>query len=136
MTQDDTIKIMKLSSGEEIICNLVGDEHPRTFSISSPLKMNAIPRVTRNGVEEALSLQRWIHFSEGDLYDIPKAQVLVITQASVGLTHFYKHCLKRMEIEEGDIEPVSPSNEELDKIRDEELEEMMNEYEPHSKVYH
>ena len=31
--------ILKLSSGEEIVCRLVGDEHPRTFEITNPLQV-------------------------------------------------------------------------------------------------
>ena len=33
--------ILKLSSGEEIVCRLVGDEHPRTFEITNPLMVSA-----------------------------------------------------------------------------------------------
>ena len=40
-------QILKLQSGEEIVCNLVADEHPRTFSIESPLKIVVVPRTTR-----------------------------------------------------------------------------------------
>ena len=44
-------KILKLQSGEEIICDVVSKEHPRTFEIKAPLKVNVLPRVTKYGVE-------------------------------------------------------------------------------------
>ena len=132
MTQDTQYKIMKLSSGEEIICNLVADEHPRTFSISSPLRMISMPKVTKRGVEEALSLQRWIHFSETEVYDVPKTQVLVMTNASIGLSKFYEHCIKKMKLE--DIE--GPTDNELREIDYEEEFEEEPFDEPSSKTYH
>ena len=93
--------------------------------------MMAVPRVTRDGVEESLSLQRWIHFSDGERYDVPKTQVLVITNASVGLSKFYEHCIKRMKME--DI--GEPTENELKDIEYE--EEWDDEYgEPLSKIYH
>ena len=100
MTDEKITKILKLSSGEEIIARLVDDDQPKTFVVSHPLKLSCIPRATKQGIEESISLQRWIHFSEDNVYDIPKTQVLVITRASLGLTKFYEHCINRMDAED------------------------------------
>ena len=43
-------KILKLQSGEEIICDVISKEHPRTFEIKSPLKVNVLPKVTKYGI--------------------------------------------------------------------------------------
>ena len=127
-------KIIKLSSGEEIICNIVNDvNHPTHVGVKKPMKLNSYPRATQNGIEEALSLQRWIHFAETDTYDIPKTQVIVLTEASYGLTKFYDYCVNKMNNED-DVMVPAPSDEELDEIEQEEWEESFGE--PYSKLLH
>ena len=115
-------KILKLQSGEEIICNVIADEHPRTFEIKSPLKINVLPKVTEHGLEESISLQRWIHFSESNVYMIDKNKVMVITDASTGLGKFYEHCVLRMDSESTDLRE-RPTDGELREIEAEEWDE-------------
>ena len=109
-------KILKLTSGEEIICDVIADEHPRTFEIKEPLKVNVLPRVTNYGVEESISLQRWIHFYQENVYNIDKSKVMVITDASTGLAKFYEHCVIRMKDEGEELREREPTNSELARI--------------------
>tara|TARA_Y100000389_G_C17225190_1_gene395278 strand:+ start:214 stop:633 length:420 start_codon:yes stop_codon:yes gene_type:complete len=109
-------KILKLTSGEEIICDVIADENPRTFEIKEPLKVNVLPKVTNYGVEESISLQRWIHFSQENIYNIDKSKVMVITDASTGLSKFYEHCVIRMKDEGEELREREPSNAELARI--------------------
>lgn len=84
------------------------------------MKLNAYPKLTKNGsLEESLSLQKWIHFSETDTYDVPKSQIIVVTQASYGLSKFYEFCITKVRMEEEDVE--LPSDEELQAIEEEDL---------------
>ena len=117
-------QILKLLSGEEIICDVVSKEHPRTFEIKEPLRVNVLPKVTKYGIEESISLQRWIHFSHENTYNIDKNKVMVITQASTGLSKFYEHCITMME-KEGDIQQRErePTDYELNRIEEEEWDE-------------
>ena len=50
---------VKLSNGENIICNVVSDTD-RHIEIESPLKMETISRVTKTGIVESLSLGKWM----------------------------------------------------------------------------
>lgn len=132
MTQDNA-KILKLVSGEEIICNVVNNSDNSYVSVIQPMKLNSYPRATSNGIEEALSLQRWIHFAETDTYDVPKSQVIVLTEASYGLTKFYQYCVKKANWEEeGVMSP--PSDEDLMEIEEQEWDEEFGE--PDSKLLH
>ena len=117
-----TTKILKLSSGEEIICNVVQSVE-NNISVVSPMKLNSYPKATRNGIEEALSLQRWIHFAETDTYDIPKSHVMATAPASLGLTKFYDYCVSKSKREDGHVLSGAPTNEELDEIMEEEWDE-------------
>ena len=117
-----TTKILKLSSGEEIICNVVQSVEDN-ISVVSPMKLNSYPKATRNGIEEALSLQRWIHFAENDTYDIPMSHVMATATASLGLTRFYDYCVSKSKREDGNVLSGAPTNEELDDIMEEEWDE-------------
>ena len=132
MTQENA-KILKLVSGEEIICNVVNNPEKPHMSVSQPMKLNSYPKATRNGIEEALSLQRWIHFADTDTFDVEKSQVVVCTEASYGLTRFYQYCVKKAKWEEeGVLTP--PSDADLNQIEEEEWDEQFGE--PDSKLIH
>ena len=79
------------------------------------MKLNSYPKATRNGIEEALSLQRWIHFADTDTFDVEKSQVVACTTASYGLTRFYQYCVMKSKWEEdGGVD--SPSDEDLNQL--------------------
>ena len=125
MTQPNA-KILKLSSGEEIICNVVNNPDQSYISVVQPMKLNSWPRATRNGIEESLSLQRWVHFAETDTYDVPKSQIIVLTEASFGLTKFYLYCVNKAKWEEeGVLNP--PTDADLRGIEEEEWDEEFGE---------
>ena len=132
-----TIKIMKLSSGEEIISKLKED-HPRDWKVESPLKLMSIPKMGRGGLEEQISLIRWIHFSDEKTVNVPKSQVLAMVNASVGLCKFYEYCVKKIDGEYDLGE--EPSDSELRSIEEEEweddYEDDIEDYPTPSKVYH
>jgi hypothetical protein len=136
MTEDNNIKIMKLSSGEEIISRLKED-HPRDWKIESPLKLMTVPKISDGGLEEQISLTRWMHFAEESEVNIPKSQVLGIATATIGLTKFYEYCLKKID---GEYDLYDdPSDADLMMIEEEEWEDEMDDidsYDTPSKIYH
>ena len=127
--------ILKLSSGEEIVCRLVGDEHPRTFEITNPLMVSAVPKLTREGIEESISVRRWIHFADEEVFSVNKSSVIVKADASVGLSKFYEACVLRMLSEEEDSWNGwrEPTEDELEEI---EFEEALETYSNISKTIH
>lgn len=130
---EPNIKIMKLSSGEEIICTVVTDDHPRTYNVTYPMKVMTVPRVTGEGVEESLSLTRWIHFAEESIADIPKTQVLAIVNASLGMKRFYEYCVQKLE-SDSDLDDLDgPSDFELE---DDEYLDDFEDIETPSKLIH
>ncbi len=135
MSNEDNVKIMKLSNGEEIIARLIEPVKPTKYIIEYPLKLSSTPKSTKYGVEEAISLQRWIHFSTENTFDVPSHSVIIITNASYGLIKFYEHCLNRMEAEDKDFVPP-PSIRDLDGIEDEDLFDDLDDYRISSKLVH
>jgi len=117
--------ILKLSSGEEIVCRLVEDTQSGMIQITNPLLVSTTPRVTSLGLEESLSLRRWIHFSEEQVYSINKSMVVTKADASLGLSRFYELCVLKM-LRDVEDEIRVPTEEELMEI---EAEEAFDEWE-------
>jgi hypothetical protein len=117
--------ILKLSSGEEIVCRLVEDTQSGMIQITNPLLVSTTPRVTSLGLEESVSLRRWIHFSEEQVYSINKSMVVTKADASLGLSRFYELCVLKM-LRDVEDEIRVPTEEELMEI---EAEEAFDEWE-------
>jgi len=86
-------QVVKLSNGEDIICNVEEDARiDGTLRISSPLKMETFSRTTEKGVVESLGLSRWIQpYSDEDMFTIQKNTVVVMTPVSAGLQRYYEY---------------------------------------------
>ena len=90
-------QVLKLSNGDDVICNLV-ETKDNTFKITSPLKMDTINRITKKGVAESLALTRWIQpYSDQEHYYVQKSTVVVMAEASVGLTRYYQYVLRTLD---------------------------------------
>ena len=111
-------QVIKLSNGENIICNVVNDSD-KTIEIKSPLKMETISRVTKTGIVESLSLGKWMQpFSDKNTFSLNKTSVILNTPVTIGLSKYYEFVLKKMDINKG------PSEEELKAIEEEEKQEL------------
>ena len=119
------INLIKLSNGENIICNVVTDTD-KHIEVESPLKMETISRVTKTGVVESLSLGKWVQpFSDQKTISLNKNIVVINLPVTIGLGKYYEYVLKKMDLGDG------PSEEELKTIEEEEkkdLQEQMLEY--------
>jgi hypothetical protein len=90
-------QVLKLSNGDDVICNLV-ETKENTFKVTSPLKMDTINRVTKRGVAESLALTRWIQpYSDQQEFDIQKTSVVIMAEASIGLTRYYQYVLRTLD---------------------------------------
>ena len=114
--------IVKLSNGENLICNVV-TETDKHIEIESPLKMETISRVTKTGVIESLSLGKWMQpFSDQKTISLNKNLVIINLPVTIGLEKYYEYVLKKMDLGDG------PSEEDLKAIEEEERQDVMSEY--------
>ena len=119
----DTYKVLKLISGENIICELTEDDGQ--YEISKPLLMHVRPSVTVSGMTESLMLSRWVQpFTEQKSFEINPKHVIIILPASPGLSVYYEGVLNKLE-EGGEEIAVTKIDEE--EIYDELLEELETE---------
>jgi hypothetical protein len=120
----DTYKILKLISGENIICEL--SEENGKYEISRPLLMNIHSRINSTGMSESLMLSRWVQpFTEQKCFEIDPKHVIIILSASPGLSIYYEGILNKLD------------NSEFDDINDEEIyDELLDELTIQSKYIH
>ena len=124
----DTYKILKLISGESIICELSEDDGK--YEISKPLLMNVHQKMTRKGMTESLELSRWVQpFTEQKSFAIDPKHVIIMLPASPGLSVFYEGVIYKLE----DREEVSIE----DDLKDDDIyDELLNELETDNKSIH
>ena len=116
-TTEATYKVLKLLNGEELICELGEGVVNDSYEITHPLKMEVESKLTRQGPVDSLKLSRWIGpYTEQSLFNIKTSHVLIVAEASEGLSRYYEHV--RREITRLD----SPSyRKSLDDISNEEV---------------
>ena len=125
-------KIVKLTNGENLICE-VNDYDDVEYKINFPLKMEVRSMQTKEGVVDSLNLSRWIGpYTELSFFSIKRDHVLVIANASVGLSRYYEHMMR--EIKQLD----SPEKRSiLDDIDDEDIyDELLLELEAENDTVH
>ena len=118
-TDTATYKVLKLLNGEELICELEDGVVDDSYEITHPLKMQVESKLTRHGPVDSLSLSRWIGpYTEQSLFSIKTAHVLIVAEASEGLSRYYEHVQKEI------IKRDSPNyRKSLDDIDNEEVYE-------------
>ena len=128
-----TYKVVKLTNGEEIICQLGDDIDNGEYKINFPLKMEVHSVLTKEGPVDSLNLSRWIGpYTEQSRFLIKSDHVLLVANASPGLSRYYEHVMK--EIKQLDT-PEKKST--LDNIDDEDVyDELLEELETDNNTIH
>ena len=126
-------KIVKLTNGEELVCQLADDIDNGEYKINFPLKMEVHSVLTKEGPVDSLNLSRWIGpYTEQSKFSIKSDHVLLVANASPGLSRYYEHVIK--EIKQLDT-PEKRST--LDDIVDEDVyDELLEELESDNNTIH
>ena len=128
MSTTTPYKILKLTNGENLICQINDDVDNGEYKIKFPLKIEVHSLMTKEGPAESLNLSRWIGpYTEQSRFLIKSEHILFVVNASKNLCRFYEHAIN--EIKQLDApEKRSFKND----INDELLEEL----EPPNKTIH
>ena len=123
-------KIMKLTNGEEIVCQMddkiVNDE----YQLNYPLKIDVRPQMTKKGVVEALNLSRWVgSYTSQSLFSVKTEHVLLVAEASEGLCRYYDHVVEEIKrIENNSITKAIAIDDYLDDVDNEDVyDELLDE---------
>ena len=131
----DSYKVLKLSNGEMIVCEING-YNDKMYDIINPLRMDVVPVSKREGgIGETLNLSPWMqHFTDQKYFNIDKNQCILIADASAGLSKYYEYVMLRID-EEWDNGNNLISEDEEDP--DEDIyDELLKEIKTDSKLIH
>ena len=119
-------KVLKLSNGEEIITVISSADKSRPYiEVTNPLQVNLYPKAVDGGLIESMALSRWLTTSETQIANLNKNSIIAISDASVGLVRFYEHCVTKMSLRDNGKVWDEPSDEDLQRIEDEEFENVI-----------
>ena len=120
MSTTTPYKIVKLTNGENLICQINDAVDNGEYKINFPLKMEIHSLMTKEGPVDSLNLSRWVGpFTDQSRFLIKSDHVLLVANASEGLCRFYEHTMK--EIKQVD---TPEKRALLDDLNDELLEEV------------
>ena len=119
--------VLKLSNGEDIVCRVV-DASKEKIKVEDPLLLDVQQITGKDGrIKESVGLLRWIEpFTEEEEYFIEKNSIVITVPASIGLSKYYEHVLKRLD--KPVIRETLPDEiieDDLDQMTDEEIIELM-----------
>ena len=123
-------QILKLTNGENIICDIKDqNENDVILEVTTPLKMDIMSHVTKEGIQEGLALTRWVQpFTDEKDIVINKSTIITMVPASLGMSKYYEYVLKNikeMRLVDSTTEDIeTPTSKELEQIEWEEDEEM------------
>ena len=121
---------MKLTNGEEIVCQMGNEIVNDEYQLNYPLKIDVRPQMTKRGVVEALNLSRWVgSYTSQSLFSVKTEHVLLVAEASEGLCRYYDHVVEEIKrIENKAITKAISINDYLDDIDDEDVyDELLDE---------
>ena len=112
-------QIIKLSNGENIICDIKEQSGSEpSLEVVAPLKMDVMSRMTKKGIQEGLSLTRWVQpFTDEKNIQINKSTIVTMVPASMGMSKYYEYVLKSIK----GMKLVSSTTEDIEEPTDEDL---------------
>lgn len=125
----ENYKILKLSNKEMIICEM-SSECTNFYEVMNPLKMDVLPKLNKDGqINEVLNLKPWMqHLTEQKYISINKQHCILIVDASVGLSKYYEHIIKKIDEEWDEDDILTQDVDEYD--------DLLMEAETDSKLIH
>jgi len=128
----DSYKVLKLSNGEMVVCELNGHDD-KMYDIMNPLKMDVVPIQSRSGIGETLNLTPWLqHFTDQEYFNIDKSHCILIADASVGLSKYYEYVMLRIDADWDGTDNLIPEED----IDEEVYDDLLREAKVDSKLIH
>ena len=152
MTKQNSLRIVKLSDGSELIGNInLTDEESLFLRITDPLEILLNSKAIGVGmVEDFTSLRPWMQFANDSVFSIPKERIITICNVADDMKSYYRVIIEKVKqrakikktpLTDEDIKRaadlISEMGREADDLMQEELsEEDYNTYFPSKKTLH
>jgi len=152
MTKQNSLRIVKLSDGSELIGNInLTDEESLFLRITDPLEILLNSKAIGVGmVEDFTSLRPWMQFANDSVFSIPKERIITICNVADDMKSYYRVIIEKVKnrakikktpLTDEDIKRaadlITEMGREADDLMQEELsEEDYNTYFPSKKTLH
>ena len=96
---DNNIKVIKLSNGDDIVCELITGKHQLPdksplMRLDRPLQIKYIPSMTSFGFKDYVAMIKWVSYTNDKIITIPKDKIMTITNASSEMSNSYSAIVK------------------------------------------
>ena len=91
--EEEFYAVVKLVSGEEIICKICYMPEEDTCLISEPMKVEHVTRHQNLQGIQGFTLVEWLHSTFEDLFLIPRSNILTMSECDKKVENFYLKCL-------------------------------------------
>ena len=123
-------KVVKLTNGEDIICSLSDTAIDGKYEIAYPLKMQVISQLTPMGPVDSLNLSMWMApYTEKICFNIEEQHILLIAEASIGLSKYYEHVMHQFDTSNGENNLADINDEDI-------YDDLLNDLEVPNKSIH
>jgi hypothetical protein len=117
----ETIKIIKLINGDDIVCSLAKEQLPEPtplIRIEKPLQIKYVSHVTPKGLKDYIALIKWTGYTNDKIISLPKDKIVTITNATDEMTKSYMDVSEKYELidqpKKGDYKIEKLSKEDND----------------------
>ena len=98
MTKQNSLRIVKLSDGSELIGNInLTDEESLFLRITDPLEILLNSKAIGIGmVEDFTSLRPWMQFANDSVFSIPKERIITICNVADDMKSYYRVIIEKV----------------------------------------
>lgn len=98
MTKQNSLRIVKLSDGSELIGNInLTDEESQFLRITDPLEILLNSKAIGVGmVEDFTSLRPWMQFANDSVFSIPKDRIITICNVADDMKSYYRVIIEKV----------------------------------------
>jgi len=133
----DEIKIVKLVSGEDVICKItkgksqLPDNAP-LIRLEKPLLIKYVPQISPYGIKDYVALTKWTAYTPDKIITIPKDKIMTITNASDEMTASYWKLASAYDNAPAEIPPSTKLREDIERMTEEDNEEFNELFDEHN----
>lgn len=91
--EEEFYAVVKLVSGEEIICKICYMPEEDTCLVSEPMKVEYVTRSQNLQGMQGFTLVEWLHSTFEDLFLVPRKHILTMSECDKKVENFYLKCL-------------------------------------------
>lgn len=103
------IKLIKLSTGDDLICGIKVNEEEQYATLYSPVRIKKNYDHSKGGAYETATFGPWESFSQDDVFHIDKKTIITLTEPREDVIVYYNDLVERLK-----SQPVDRMDDDLD----------------------